>query len=112
MTDPDAYVRNLKEIGDSIKRHNSQLKTLKEKKKAAERRLHAYMTRNNLIEYGGFKATTLAPKEKKPIKKKAEKKADAVRLFAETGITDPEGFWEAFQNTQKVALEQEQDDIF
>lgn len=101
MTDPDSYIRNLKEIGDSIKRHNSQLKILRDKKKATEQRLYTYMTKNNLEEYGGIKASKIAPKEKKLVKKKAEKKNDAIALFTEVGITDAETFWEAFQDTQK-----------
>jgi hypothetical protein len=112
MTDPDAYIRNLKDMGDSIKRHNAQLKILKDKKKATESRLYSYMIRNNLEEYGGYKAAKLAPKIKNPIKKKAEKKSDAMRLFSDTGITDPESFWEAFQSTQKIVKPQDEDSIF
>jgi len=102
MTDPDAYVRNLKDIGDAIKRHNAQLKILKSKKQESEKRLYIYMSKNNIDEYRGYKASKLAPKEKKPIKNKAEKKMDAIRLFSDTGINDPETFWEMFQNTQKL----------
>lgn len=109
MTDAESYVRNLKSIGDSIKRYSSQLKELKEKKKLAEQRLYNYMNRNNLEEYGGYKKAKLAPKERKPVKKPAEKKSDAMKLFSDTGISDPELFWEAFQSTQKPAPPNEDD---
>jgi len=102
MADPDSYIRNLNSIGESIKRHNAQLKILREKKKESEKRLHSYMIKNNMEEYGGYKASKIAPKEKKLVKKKKEKKTDAIRLFSEIGITDPESFWDALQETQKV----------
>lgn len=101
MTDPEGYVRNLKSINESIKRHSDQLKTLREKKKAAEDRLYRYMSKNNLDEYQGYKISKLTPKKKIKRKPEKEKKQDAIDLFCQNGIQDPETFWEQLKSTQK-----------
>ncbi len=100
--DMDSYARNLKNIEESIKRHNAQLKDLRVKKIAAEERLRNIMQRRGVNEYEGYKLDKLGPKPKKSVKKKAEKKADAVKLFREANIDNPELFWDMFQDTQKV----------
>jgi len=109
MADPQSYVRNLTSINDSIKRHNQQLKILRAKKMDAQRRLHTYMVRNNLADFEGYNQTKIAPKVKLPVKKKADKKADAIRLFTDVGISDPEILLDAFQRTQKYTPSEESD---
>ncbi len=100
-TDPDAYVRNLKTMDAAIKKFNAQLKSIKQQREVTRERLYRYLVRNNLEEYGGYKAKSIAPKTKIPVKKKAEKEADALRLFREVGIDDPDAFLVAFHATQK-----------
>ncbi len=74
MSTPDGYVRELKTVDDTISRYNILLKSLREKKKTTQTRLYAYMEKNNLEEYGGYKASKLAPRKKVPRKKDKDKK--------------------------------------
>jgi|WetSurMetagenome_2_1015567.scaffolds.fasta_scaffold449112_1 hypothetical protein len=104
MTDPDAYVRNIDSINESIKRHNGQLKILRTKKLESQERLAIYMEKHGIEEYKGYKLAKIKPKQKLPQKKKKEKKSDAIKLFSEIGVDDPEALWEEFQRTQKYKL--------
>ena len=98
------YVRTLNSINKELKRLNDEKKRLTLEKKKIERFLYEAMKRTNVKEYQGYKTAKLSPKEKiKPLrKKKKEKYHDAIRLFTEVGIPDPEGFWNEFQRTQKI----------
>lgn len=111
MTDPESYVRNLKNIDTSIKRYADQLKELKEKRKLTQQRLYAYMKKNGLEKYQGYELKKLEPKQKTPTKKKADKKRDAIQLFHNVGFDDPEALWNAFQDTQKVIPDQNSDEM-
>lgn len=102
MTDDmDSIIRNLNGLNNTIKRYSSMIKDLKVKKKDFEGKLFQTMTRKGLNEYNGYKLEKLNHKQKIPRKKNADKKADALKLFREVGIDNPELFWTAFQDTQK-----------
>lgn len=110
MSDPYSYVRNLAKIKDSEKRCTSQLKELRQKKKQTEQRLYEYMKKNNLDNFEGYKASKLAPKPKKMVKKKSEKDQDALKIISDVGISDPELFWETLKATQKSQILQNPED--
>ena len=94
------YVKQLSNIDAAIKRLNAELKKARLKKKIVCEHLHKWMKKNGMEEYEGYKAEKLVPK--KIIRKKPkEKKEAAIQLFSETGIPDPEGFWDQLQNIQK-----------
>lgn len=97
------YVKELKALKDEMKRLTNEKKNLQIEKTATERRLYEWMCRLQLDEYEGYKKEKLKPKEKPIIlrKKKKEKVEDAMKLFRDAGIPDPESFWLEFQSTQK-----------
>lgn len=106
----DSYVRQIKDVDAALKRLNAQAKELRKKKKEAQTRLHAWMVKNGVDEYGQIPAKKIAPKtpvKRKPVKKKKE---DAIRLFSQIGVNDPEELWEEFQRTQKLADRREEED--
>jgi hypothetical protein len=101
----DAYIRQITDVDAALKRLNAQTKELRKKKKDAQTRLHAWMEKNKVDEYGKISIKKIAPKppaKRKPAKKK---KDDALRLFTAIGVNDPEELWEEFQRTQKVISE-------
>ena len=105
------YVKELKTLNEEIKRLNIEKKNMQIEKKNTEMRLHDWMSRSHIDEYEGYKKEKLRPKEKQKFirKKKKEKVEDAMRLFRNIGIPDPETFWLEFQGTQKnIPLEEDE----
>jgi hypothetical protein len=101
MSNPDAYIREIKSIDEALKRLNDHAKLLRDKKKKACTHLYNYMYYHNVNEYQGYKQNKLAPKEKTPRKKAKEKREDAYRFLRDAGVIDPEEFWKSLQATQK-----------
>jgi hypothetical protein len=83
-----------------MKRANKQILIMRKKKADVQMKLYAWMVKHNLDEYGGYKTSKLAPK-KKSRKNAKDKKQDALRLFSDIGVDDPETLWMEFQKTQK-----------
>jgi hypothetical protein len=108
MSRAESYVHEINSLEPEIKRLNQRLKQLREQKKTAENHLYQYMVRHNLEKFEGKTLKKLTPKQKQTRKPLANKKADAIKLFRETGIPDPETFWLEFQQTQKLAKLEEQ----
>lgn len=102
MTTPEGYVRQILSIEEALKRHNKQVKDLRQKQKLAKTRLYEWMKARGIDDYEGYSIKKIEPRPKIPRKKAKEKKEDALRLFSEVGVNDPEEFWEALQRTQKV----------
>lgn len=102
-----SYVHEIASIDLELKRLRGVIKELTAQRARATTHLHQYMIRNQLEEVGGIKATKVAPKPKVIRRKPKEKKEDAIRLFMEIGINDPETFWDDFQRTQKPIKEPE-----
>lgn len=103
MTTPEGYIRQISSIEDALKRHNQQVKDLRQKQRLAKNHLYEWMKSKGLEEYQGYTIKKVAPRPKIPRKKAKDKKEDALRLFSDIGVNDPEEFWEALQRTQKVA---------
>jgi hypothetical protein len=104
-TTADSYIRQIKDVDAALKRLNVQAKELRKKKKEAQSRLHSWMEKNKVEEYGEISLKKITPKppaKRKPAKKK---KDDAIRLFSQIGVNDPEELWEEFQRTQKLVIE-------
>ena len=107
MSNPDSYVREIDSLTTEIKRLNERLKQLRKQKKGTEGHLYNYMTRQNIEKYGNVTRKSITPREKKSRKPDTVKRQDAIALFREVGIPNPEEFWEEFKSTQKYESEEE-----
>lgn len=110
MEVPPEYRSCLNEIQDiakEIKRMNLYLKTLRIRKKSLEGELYKFMHRENISVLQGIKREKIKPEAVKR-KKKSEKKRDAIELFRNIGIDDPEEFYRQFEITQKAEKIEEQ----
>jgi len=102
MVNPKGYVKEIESIKKERKRLNTESRKLLAQQRKAEKHLYDYMVSHRLDEVEGIKKKNISPREKAPRKKKKEKKKDAINLFRQTGIPDPEKFWEDLQKTQKA----------
>jgi len=100
-----SYINEIKSIDKEIKRLSIHTSNLKKRKKEVEQNLHNYMKSHNINELEGVKISKLDTK-KAPRKKPSEKKRDALALFREVGIPNPDEFWNEFVTTQKVIPEE------
>lgn len=108
MSTGEGYVRQIKDIDSALKRMNEQTKTLRSQRNQAKQRLYQWMKARGYEEYEGYNLNKIVPKPKVPRKKAKEKKEDAMKLFKEIGVNDPEELWTAFQNTQKYITPDDQ----
>jgi len=101
MSNPEAYVREIKSLNDEFKRSNDRLKSLREQRKFKQTLLYKYMVEHNLEKYEGITINSIRPRD--PIKRKPEaiKRKDAIELFRQAGINNPEDFYAEFKITQK-----------
>ena len=99
------YVDEINNIESEMKRLRQQLKNLKELKKIPSRALYRYMESHNLTVYKSIKIESLAPPPPK-LKKKtpSQKKKDALKFFRDSGVGDPEAFYQQYLLTQKNEL--------
>ena len=99
----ETYIKEIESLNKEIQRLNKEKKKHFDRKKKLETDLYHLMNRHNIPEYNGYKKEKLKPKIKTTMKrkKKKEKYNDAIQLFIETGIPDPESFYEELQKTQK-----------
>jgi hypothetical protein len=102
----EADIRKLQSINDALKRNKEHGKKMRNEKRIVSERLYKTMKRHGFEEYGGIKIKNIEPKPKAVRKKLKHKKSDAVALFSQVGIPDPEGFWMEFQETQKYRPEE------
>jgi len=102
MSTPNGYVHEILSLRKEIKRLNEHMKTLRDQKNLTEGRLYQYMNKNGIEKLDGITINSIKPRsEHLPRKKKSEKKRDAVELFQQIGVSDPEGLWTEFQATQR-----------
>lgn len=106
----EAYIRQLKDLDSALKNYTLKMKQLRDQKKQVNSNLYNFMIKHNLEEYQGIKLQKITPKEKVKRKKAKEKKEDALKLFYEIGIQNPESFWESLQKTQKPKTEEGEED--
>jgi hypothetical protein len=109
MTTAESYLREINNIDSELKRINIHSKNLREQKKRVSAGLYNYMQNHKLEKISdGKKDITIerfAPKQKKcPSKPKSQKKIDAIELFRDVGIPNPEQFYKDFDNTQKSSI--------
>src|SRR5687768_8004641 len=102
---PDACVRQLQTLEATIKKQQQRMKELKEKKTELRGRLNTWMEKHNVDEYEGYKLEKSEPKVKKPRVTKKRKKANVMKLCRDTGIPDPEDFWQRLEDIQTGKVE-------
>lgn len=107
----DGYIREIKSLRKEIKRLNGNLKVLRDQKTVVEGHLYRYMKKNGIEKIDGITINSIKPREERlPRKKKSEKKRDAIELFQEIGVNDPEALWLEFQATQRYQNPEEVSD--
>ena len=103
-----AYAEEINNIENEMKRLRKRLKQLRELKKNPIRALHRYMVANNLKNYKGIKIEKIAPPPLKiPKKTPTQKKNDALVFFRNSGVGDPETFYQQYLLTQKGDMPEE-----
>ena len=107
----EADVRRLKDLDDALKRANEKVSNLRKKKKDAQEKLYRSMEKNGVEKYEGYSISKLRPKVPAKRKPAKAKKKDAIRLFSEIGVDDPDELYEKFQRTQRI-IKEEEDESF
>ena len=108
MATADGYIHEIKSLRKEIKRLNDHMRTLRDQKNITEGRLYQYMKKNGIEKLDGITINSIRPRsEHLPRKKKSEKRRDAVELFQQIGVSDPEALWAEFQATQKYQGQEE-----
>ena len=103
MNRADSYAREITSLDQEIKRLNAHLRGLRQQRKAAQERLYNHMNRNNLQKVGKITMRRVAPRKKTPRKPESIKRQDAIKLFKNIGVPQPEQFWREFKETQKYS---------
>jgi len=101
MSTPDGYVYEINSLKAEIKRLNERTKKLREQKRTAEKHLYKHMHTHKVEKYENITIKSIRPKEKQKRKPEKAKRTDAISLFRDVGIPDPENFWVEFKATQK-----------
>lgn len=97
-----SYINEIESVSKEIKRLSSSLKKLRLQKARAEENLANVMEKEGIDQIGKIKLEKIKPKEKLKRKSKKEKKQEAITLFYQIGVPDPEGFYQEFEKTQKA----------
>lgn len=111
MSEP--YLKEINSIDNELRRLNTRSKTLRSQKMRAMTGLYTYMKSHNLEKVGEGKSAITIEKcksqsihrTKRKAKPKARKREDAIGLFRNIGIPDPETFYSEFEKTQKLEEE-------
>lgn len=106
MRSQEQYMIEINNIDNELKRINEHAKHLRDQRTKTMNGLHQYMLSNNLeqVTYGKktISIKKCEPKCRTKSKPKKQKKADAIQLFREVGIPNPEQFYEELESSQKV----------
>jgi len=97
----ESYVKEINSISDELKRLNKRAKYLREQKQKTQTNLYNYMKNHNIERYGDVTKDSLAPKPKSIRKPAAQKKEEAVVLFSQAGVRNPEDLYQRFLQSQK-----------
>lgn len=95
------YIREIENVEREIKRLRLKIKELKKQKMTAELHLANTMERMHITEVGKIKLEKIKPKEKVKRKSRKQQKKEALRLFQEVGIPDPETFYTELERRKK-----------
>ena len=99
------YADEILNIENEMKRVRKHLKDLRDLKIAPTKALYRYMKEHDLKVYKTIKIDKIAPSLPKPSKKlPSQKKKDALNFFRDSGVGNPEEFYQQFLLTQKNPL--------
>lgn len=101
MNQCNSYVRQIESLNKEIKRLNSVVKKLRSQRSTIELHLYNTMEKNHIEEVGKYKLEKLKPKEKVKRKSKKQQKKEAISLFYEIGVPDPETIYEELERRKK-----------
>jgi hypothetical protein len=104
----NAYLRQIKDIDDALKRANKQVKTLRDKKKDVMNKMYTWMNNKGIESYGDVTVQKLAPRPRAKRKPAKQKRTDAINLLQTIGVDDPEAFLEEFEKTQKYIPDEDE----
>lgn len=105
-----SYIYAINKINDELRRLNTRVKELKEYKKNQEEKLYLAMKALNIDNSGSYSKKILekkyggsdVPSTIKTRRTKKIKTEEAIRLFRETGIPNPDSFLAEFKKTQRT----------
>jgi len=111
---PQEYLVEINNIDNELKRINEHAKKLRAQKATTMGGLRQYMISNGLEQVSDGKKT-ISLKKCEPMKKarskpKKQKRSDAIQLFRDAGIPNPEKFYEEFEIAQKIPTGDDQND--
>ena len=101
MNKAESYAAEIERLDDEIKRLNTRVKNLKEQRKERRTLLYNHMEKNGIQKCKKITINSVRPKEQTKRKPESQKKQDAILLFQEVGIENPEKFYQDFKETQK-----------
>ena len=105
-----SFIYVINEINSELRRLNTRVKELRELRKKQERSLYSAMKALNVESSGGYTKKSLESKygtltentSDKIRRTKKIKTTEALELFRQTGIPDPEGFLKNYKATQRT----------
>lgn len=106
----EANARRLKDLEETLARLNHKTADLRKKRAEAKERLYQSMLKNNVEKCEGYTIKKIQPKIRVKRKPAKAKKTDAIKLFADIGIEDPDSFYAEFEKTQKIVMEEENEE--
>lgn len=104
MKSMESRANEIKNINKELEQLNKRKRLLIDRKKVVQQELYKYMSEHNLKNINDVKSYKIKPQESVPRKGLRSKKRDALNLFREVGIPNPEEFWNDFQKTQKITI--------
>lgn len=101
MNAAKARANEINSIKTEIDRLTKHIKVLRVRKKKSEMLLAKQMRQQNITEIEGIKLKSIEPKPRTKLKPKKQRRVESIQLFRDTGVPDPEGFWNKLQSLQK-----------
>lgn len=115
MRSQEYYLVEINNIDNELKRINEHAKNLRAQKAKTMGGLRQYMISNGLEQVSDGKKTIslkkCEPRKKARSKPKKQKRSDAIQLFRDAGIPNPEKFYEEFESVQKIPTGDDQNDL-
>ena len=98
------YSAELRAVELQLTELNTKVKNARARKKELQYKLYDYMKKNKVEEIEGYSIDKIKPRTPKPKEKKKPKtqqRKDAIALFRQVGILNPESLYDEFEMTTK-----------
>lgn len=111
MSNPaNSYVSQINRLNKEIQRLNKRIRDLRAERRRHESHLLSYLESTGGERAGNFTVkslrTRLGKGPTRTRKKETEKRRDAIALFREVGVPNPETFYKEFKDTQRGVLQE------